>query len=163
MVKFIPKWHHIQVGDKVFTSGLDNIFFAGIPTGIVTKVEIQSSYTVAYIKTYSDIFHPKTFFLITDARETLTEGLDSNKTQIHHTPPSETINQHNNNDSADVSITVFDINQSEPIVSSIPARIDQTQEIVIEPETVEEQPPVIQKPKRKPIKRKRRTTTLDLF
>ena len=163
MVKFIPKWHHIQVGDKVFTSGLDNIFFAGIPTGIVTKVEIQSSYTVAYIKTYSDIFHPKTFFLITDARETLTEGLDSNKTQIHHTPPSETINQHNNNDSADVSITVFDINQSEPIVSSIPARIDQTQEIVIEPETVEEQPPAIQKPKRKPIKRKRRTTTLDLF
>jgi len=168
MIKFIPKWHHIQIGDKVFTSGLDDIFFAGIPAGVVTKVEIQSSYTVAYIKTYSDIFHPKTFFLITDARETLTEGLDNNKTNINH-PESKTLKQYDYNNSADITIAVFDINQSTPMVSSIPSRIDQTQEDIIEPETVEEHP-VVRKPvKRKPVKRKRKrkrkrkTSTLDLF
>ncbi len=82
LVKFIPKWHKVEVGDKVLTSGLDAIFFANIPVGIVTKVEVQSSYTVAHIKTYSDIFHPKTFFLINDARARLTEEFDSNTTNV---------------------------------------------------------------------------------
>ena len=163
MIKFIPKWHHIHIGDKVFTSGLDNIFFADIPVGVVTKVEIQSSYTVAYIKTYSDIFHPKTFFLITDARETLTEGFDSNKTHIT-LPQPETLNQDIDDNSTTVTISISDINHSIPAVSSIPSRIDQTQEDLIQPETVEEDP-VVEKPKRKTVKRKRKrkTTTLDLF
>jgi len=73
VVKFIPKWHNVQINEKVFTSGLDDIFFADIPVGVVSKVEVQSSYTVAHIKTYSDIFHPKTFFLINDAKATLGE------------------------------------------------------------------------------------------
>jgi rod shape-determining protein MreC len=84
IVKFIPKWDDIKVGDKVRTSGLDNIFFVDIPVGIVTKIEVQSSYTVAHIKTYSDIFHPKTFFLITDAQPTLTKGLDSTQMNLQH-------------------------------------------------------------------------------
>ena len=77
IVKFIPKWHKIKTGDKVITSGLDSIFFADIPVGIVTNIETQSSYKVAHIKTYSDIFHPKTFFLINDAKVTLTQNFDS--------------------------------------------------------------------------------------
>ncbi len=55
IIKFIPKWHKIEVEDKVVTSGLDNIFFADVPVGVFTKVELQSSYKVAHIKTYSDI------------------------------------------------------------------------------------------------------------
>lgn len=163
MIKFIPKWHNIQVGDKVYTSGLDDIFFADIPVGIVTKVEIQSSYTVAYIKTYSDIFHPKTFFLITDARETLTEGFDSNQTNPAICQ-AENTHQNVEDNSTSISVFVGDINHSVPMVSSIPARIDQTQDDLIQPETMEEHP-VIEKPKRKPAKpkRKRKTTTLDLF
>ena len=61
---------------------MDGIFFADIPVGIVTNVEVQSSYTVAHIKTYSDIFHPKTFFLINDAKATLAENFDSNNTKL---------------------------------------------------------------------------------
>jgi len=56
VVKFIPKWHKIKVGDKVVTSGLDNIFYADIPVGKVLKIELQSSYKVAHIKTYNDLF-----------------------------------------------------------------------------------------------------------
>lgn len=129
IVKFIPKWHNVQVGEKVFTSGLDDIFFANIPVGIVNKVEIQSAYTVAHVKTYSDIFHPKTFFLINDAKATLTEGFDSKKTKIITLKEYDTTVLKEANTS--VSITVMDINHDEPVVSSIPSRIDQTQEDII--------------------------------
>ncbi|HFS85174.1 MAG TPA: rod shape-determining protein MreC, partial [Epsilonproteobacteria bacterium] len=82
IIKFIPKWHKIKKGDKVITSGLDDIFFADIPVGVVTKIEIQSSYKVAHIRTYSDIYHPKTFFLINDAKATIAENFDSNDTKL---------------------------------------------------------------------------------
>ena len=48
-VKFIPKWAKIKAGDEVLTSGLDTIFFANIPVGVVEKVEIENSYKIAYI------------------------------------------------------------------------------------------------------------------
>ncbi len=82
MIKFIPKWHQINIGDKVVTSGLDNIFFANIPVGIVTKVENQSLYKIAYIKTYNDVFHPKTFLLINNPKPTLAENFDNNHTEL---------------------------------------------------------------------------------
>ena len=162
IIKFIPKWHNVQVGEKVFTSGLDDIFFADIPVGVVTKVEVQSSYTVAHIKTYSDIFHPKTFFLINDAKATLTEGFDSNKTAVIGLEDCETKTFQETNTT--VSITITDLNKTIPMVSSIPSRIDQTQEDMIQPETIEEVP-VVEKPKIKRVKRKpkRNTSTLDLF
>jgi len=162
IVKFIPKWHNVQVGEKVFTSGLDDIFFADIPVGVVTKVEIQSSYTVAHIKTYSDIFHPKTFFLINDAKATLSEGFDSNKTVTLGLEDCKTTILQEANTS--VSITITDLNRSIPMVSSIPSRIDQTQEDMIQPETIEEVP-VAPKPKAKRTRRKhkRNSSTLDLF
>jgi len=162
IIKFIPKWHNVQVGEKVFTSGLDDIFFANIPVGVVTKVEIQSAYTVAHIKTYSDIFHPKTFFLINDAKVTLSEGFDSNKTVTLGLNDCETSTQKEVNTS--VSITITDLHKPEPMVSSIPSRIDQTQEDMIQPETIEEVP-VAPKPKVKRVRRKpkRNSSTLDLF
>jgi rod shape-determining protein MreC len=156
-VKFIPKWHDIKAGDEVVTSGLDHIFFENIPVGIVTRTELHSSYKIAYIKTYSDIFHPKTFFLINDAKVTLSEGFDSNKTQlkkqdftvpknIHTTTakfiPEENAKQHSN-------------------VSSIPKRIDQTQEELIEPETPKEDKKIKNgKPLYKPAQN---SDELDLF
>ncbi len=165
-IKFIPKWHHIKEGDKVVTSGLDNIFFANIPVGIVTKIEVQSSYTVAHIKTYSDIFHPKTFFLITDAKATLTENFDSNKTNIvlPQTSAIDTIDMNDTNNSTSMTMSTTDLNHTMPVVSSIPSRIDQTQDDLIEPETIEEQH-VAPKPKIRIKKRKSKSSSshLDLF
>ena len=160
LVKFIPKWHKLQEGDKVITSGLDGIFFANIPVGIVTKVEVRSSYTVAHIKTYSDIFHPKTFFLINDPKATLSEGFDSNKTRLpaRYSIPDTGMEQNN-------STLTVESNSTEPVVSSIPSRIDQTQHDVIEPETPSE---VSEIPKKiKKIKQQQRlqqnASGLDLF
>ncbi len=165
LIKFIPKWHKVKVGDSVITSGLDDIFFADIPVGIVTKIEVQSSYTVAHIKTYSDIFHPKTFFLINDAKKTLTEGFNSNNTKI--VPKKYSIpDTHSDELSSD---ELKDANISTPIISSIPNRIDQTQEDVIETEipieVVTPPPPRVRRarPRPQPRRQPKRNTTLDLF
>lgn len=95
MVKFIPKWYDLKPGDKVVTSGLDSIFFGNLPVGEVTRVEALSSYKVAHIQTYSDIYHPKTFFLINDASPTLVEGFDSNRTNLtgKYTIPPEKVKE----------------------------------------------------------------------
>ncbi len=162
IIKFIPKWHKVQTEDKVVTSGLDGIFFADVPVGIVTKVEVHSSYKVAHIKTYSDIFHPKTFFLINDSNATLAQNFDSNDTRLNPPCPEIKSQEHN-----ETNITVVEHNQTLPIISSIPSRIDQTQEEVIEPETPIEKE-VVAKPKKvrkrkKPKKKKPKASSLDLF
>jgi len=165
IIKFIPKWHNVQIGDKVYTSGLDNIFFTDIPVGVVDKVEVQSSYTVAYIKTYSDVFHPKTFFLIDDAQERLAEGFDSK--EINITKPKSNKIIENENKDIDRNITNIPVvenenNKTKPAISSIPAKIDQTQENLIEPEAIEEHS-TVKIVKKKPAKQKRKQAILDLF
>jgi len=77
-VRFIPKWAEIEVGDRVETSGLDDLFFANIPVGIVEKVIVEESYKKAFISTYADTMHPGLFFLITDPRPYLSSFYDQN-------------------------------------------------------------------------------------
>ena len=153
-IRFIPKWHDIKAGDKVVTSGLDAIFFENIPVGIVTKVELHSSYKIAHIKTYADIFHPRTFFLINNAVVTLAEGFDSNKTVISNTDYTvpKTLN------------STFTDSSAKPVISSIPQRIDQTKEDLVEPETVSEEVDIEKNIKNKPKSYKPlKVDQLDLF
>jgi len=172
IVKFIPKWHRIKQGDKVVTSGLDNIFFADLPVGIVTKVDIHSAYKVAYIKTYADIFHPKVFFLIQNAKATLTENFDRTVPRFNEPCPALPL-QTDRNQSIDGNNTAVqlpeneEVNKTVPAVSSIPSRIDQTQEEIIQPETPIEHTEET-KPEPKPSSRKRKrkkavSQSLDLF
>ena len=63
-VNFIPKWSKIKVGDKVMTSGLDNIFLPEIPVGVVTNILTKSTYKTAIVKTYADSLHPNFFYLV---------------------------------------------------------------------------------------------------
>ncbi len=169
IIKFIPKWHKMQKGDKVIASGLDNIFFADLPVGVVNKIEVHSSYKVAHITTYSDILHPKTFFLINDTKATLVQGYDSNDTRLN--PPCPKLlylDQNQSQEHNETNITTVEHNQTLPIISSIPSRIDQTQEEVIEPETPVEKVASV-KAKRKKTKKKEtkknkpKASSLDLF
>ena len=178
VVKFIPKWHKIQKGDRVVTSGMDGIFFADIPVGIVTKVELQSAYTVAYIRTYSDVYHPKTYFVINNANVDLVQMFDSNQTKLkpYYIEKQEYLKMHKaieTNSSIENNITTIEHDSTIPIISSIPSRedeIDQTKDDIVEPEVPDET--VVVKPKRvthkirkKPKKKKPHKThsTLDLF
>ncbi|HIP51384.1 MAG TPA: rod shape-determining protein MreC, partial [Campylobacterales bacterium] len=61
-VNFIPKWSKIKVGDKVMTSGLDNIFLPEIPVGVVSNILTKSTYKTAIVKTYADVLHPNFFY-----------------------------------------------------------------------------------------------------
>jgi len=63
-VNFIPKWSQINIGDKVVTSGLDNIFLPNIPVGVVTKVITKSTYKTAIIKIHANVLHPNFFYLV---------------------------------------------------------------------------------------------------
>ncbi len=72
IVKFIPRWSNIKVGDRVKTSGLDNIFFPNIPVGVVTKIETLDAYKQATVKIFARLANPSLFFLISDPTPYLT-------------------------------------------------------------------------------------------
>jgi len=78
-VNFIPKWSKIEVGDKVVTSGLDNIFLPQIPVGEITNIITKSTYKTAIVKTYADILHPNFFYLV---KEVLNEPEELNSSKI---------------------------------------------------------------------------------
>ena len=78
-VNFIPKWSTINVGDKVLTSGMDNIFLPNIPVGEVTNIITKSTYKTAIVKTYADVLHPNFFYLV---KEVLQQQSDTNSSQI---------------------------------------------------------------------------------
>ena len=80
VVKFIPKWADIKVGDFVQTSGFDGIFFAHIPVGVVKSIKIKESYKVATVETIADTMHPDIFFLILDAKPYLLSYYDKEST-----------------------------------------------------------------------------------
>jgi len=71
IIKYIPKWAEIKIGDKVETSGLDDIFFKNIPVGLITDIKVENSYKTALVKSYADNIHPNFYFLITDAKPRL--------------------------------------------------------------------------------------------
>ena len=173
IVKFIPKWTDIKPGDKVYTSGLDRIFFADIPVGSVENVAVESSYKVAYIKPYADILHPDYFYLVKDPDVSLASKFDGNYicNCKNITLSSE------QNQSIDQNISLAESNNTlenmqEPHVSSIPSvlpeepkKIIQTQEEVVESAQME--PPAEvhrQRAKKRKSKPKRpKVDNLDMF
>ena len=64
IIKFIPPWMSISVGDEVITSGLDNIFIEGIKVGKVIEIIEEESFTTAYVKPYYNSTTIPSFFHI---------------------------------------------------------------------------------------------------
>jgi len=64
IVKYIPTWIKIEVGDKVVTSGLDGIFFAGIDVGIIKSIRTKDAYKEAIISPYFNSLNPSYFYVI---------------------------------------------------------------------------------------------------
>jgi rod shape-determining protein MreC len=52
IIKFIPTWFKISVGDEVLTSGLDKIFFKGLKVGKVISVTSSEGYQNAIVDPY---------------------------------------------------------------------------------------------------------------
>jgi rod shape-determining protein MreC len=89
-INFIPKWSKIAIGDKVVTSGLDNIFLANIPVGRVSKILTRSTYKTAIIETYADILRPDYFYLV---RKVPMEIRDIDKNILENEEDNRTISE----------------------------------------------------------------------
>ncbi|MBD3799278.1 rod shape-determining protein MreC [Sulfuricurvum sp.] len=68
IVEFIPTWIPISVGDEVLTSGLDQIFMAGLKVGKVISITKASGYQSAIIEPYFYGKNPAYFHVITHIR-----------------------------------------------------------------------------------------------
>ena len=55
LVDFVPDSRKVKKGDKVFTSGLDGIFFENIPVGVVENVQENYGYASIDVKPYVSI------------------------------------------------------------------------------------------------------------
>lgn len=64
VVKFIPKWAKINIGDEILTSGLDNIFFSDIPVGIVNRIDDEDMYQSVEVKPYVKISIPAYLYVV---------------------------------------------------------------------------------------------------
>ena len=64
LVKFIPAWFKIEIGDEVVTSGLDKIFFKGLKVGRVLSVKTSQGYQNAVIEPYYKANDPDYFYMI---------------------------------------------------------------------------------------------------
>ncbi len=54
---YIPSWEKVNIGDQVYTSGLDGIFIAGILVGEVVSVSDDYGYITAEVKPYAQQFN----------------------------------------------------------------------------------------------------------
>jgi len=68
VVKFIPAWFTVEVGDEVVTSGLDKIFFKGLKVGKVLSVKKSQGYQNAIIEPYYKANDPNYFHIIRSVR-----------------------------------------------------------------------------------------------
>ncbi|MDY0117563.1 MAG: rod shape-determining protein MreC [Sulfurimonadaceae bacterium] len=68
LVKFIPSWVTIDVGDEVMTSGLDGIFFKGVKVGKVLSISSSQGYQSAIIEPYYKAMNPNYFHAIMRVR-----------------------------------------------------------------------------------------------
>lgn len=65
LIKFIPQWLHPKEGDEVYTSGLDGIFFSGVPVGKVIKVIEESLYKSVLVEPYVKVDIPSYLYAVT--------------------------------------------------------------------------------------------------
>jgi rod shape-determining protein MreC len=64
VIKYIPKFKKINVGDEVITSGLDGIFYKGAKVGVITEIIEKKLYQEAKVKLYYNDLHPEFFYVI---------------------------------------------------------------------------------------------------
>ena len=68
IVDFIPTWIPISIGDEVLTSGLDQIFLAGLHVGKIISISRASGYQSAVVEPYFYAKKPAYFHIITKVR-----------------------------------------------------------------------------------------------
>ncbi len=89
-IKYLQRTDEVHIGDRVVTSGLDNIFPKGYPIGIISKVEKKTYGISQYveIKPYIKPHHVENIFVVIDPKNPKTKKkiLSMNYQLLHHNP-----------------------------------------------------------------------------
>ncbi len=64
IIKYIPKFKKINIGDLVITSGLDGIFYKGAKVGIIKKIEEKKLYQEAEVELFYNRLNPDYFYVV---------------------------------------------------------------------------------------------------
>jgi len=63
IIKYVPIWQNIKLGDEVITSSMDNIFPFGIKVGKVTKIDIQDNIQEIIVAPYAKNIGNRDYYL----------------------------------------------------------------------------------------------------
>jgi len=64
IIKYIPKYKDIKIGDLVITSGLDKIFYEGVKVGKITSITQEKLYQEAVVKPFYNSYNPTFFYVV---------------------------------------------------------------------------------------------------
>ena len=157
VVKFIPKWHEIAIGDEVYTSGLDGLFFKNIPVGKVVEIGDQSAYSTARIRPYTVQIDKSPLFLITDANATYFSYADEVKERTKQKSVYSIVPYRVDNQTFDYCLKKA-VQRTAFSASSIPDRIDQTKDEIALPELPQEKREIGTKKKKAVIRQSKKVS-----
>ena len=63
VIKYVPIWQNVSLGDEVITSSMDNIFPYGIKVGKVTSIDIQDNIQEVIVKPYAKNLGNRDYYL----------------------------------------------------------------------------------------------------
>ena len=63
IVKYVPIWKNISIGDEVITSSMDNVFPFGIKVGRVTKIDEQDNMKEISVRPYAQTLGNRDYYL----------------------------------------------------------------------------------------------------
>ncbi|MEO1927755.1 MAG: rod shape-determining protein MreC [Nautiliaceae bacterium] len=64
VIKYIPRFKSVHIGDLVITSGLDGVFYKGAKVGIITEVIQKKLYQEAKVKLFYNDLNPEFFYVV---------------------------------------------------------------------------------------------------
>ena len=64
LVEYIPKWYHINIGDDIVTSGMDDIFPYGIEVGTVKDIKTNPNTNTIVVNLYEKVLNKKYFYIL---------------------------------------------------------------------------------------------------
>jgi rod shape-determining protein MreC len=70
LIKYIPQFKKINVGDLVITSGLDGVFYKGAMVGKIVKVYKKKLYQEARVRLFYNDLNPSFFYVVEKPIET---------------------------------------------------------------------------------------------
>lgn len=71
IVKFVPIWKEIQMGDEVITSSMDSIFPYGVKVGKVVDIKVYENTKEVLVKPYAKTLGMRNFFITYDTNSSI--------------------------------------------------------------------------------------------